>query len=101
MKLDLPDGSLDLLYTNCVDHAFDLEAMMTEHARVLKPDGFLLYDIGINMEKGTAGPFEAVSWDRTEDLVVKLLGKFEKLVRAERDENFGGLWLWVLLRNKR
>jgi SAM-dependent methyltransferase len=101
MKLAAPDNSLDLLYTNCVDHSFDLEKMIDEHARALKPDGFLLYDMGINMEKGAGGPFEAVSWDRTEDLVVQLLGKFEKLFRAERDENFGGQWLWVLLQKKR
>jgi SAM-dependent methyltransferase len=101
MNIELPDGSLDLLYTNCVDHAFDLEKLMTEHARVLKPSGFLLYDMGINMEDGKGGPFEAVSWDRTEDLVVNLLGRFHKLIRAERDEQFGGQWLWVLLQNKK
>lgn len=101
MNIDLPEGSLDLLYTNCVDHAFDLEKMMDEHSRVLKPGGFLLYDMGINMEEGKGGPFEAVSWDRTEDLVGKLLGRFKKLIRAERDEQFGGQWLWVLLQGKR
>jgi hypothetical protein len=74
--------------------------MMAEHARVLKPSGFLLYDMGINMEEGKGGPFEAVSWDRTEDLVANLLGRFKKLIRAERDEQFGGQWLWVLLQNK-
>jgi len=101
MNINLPDGSLDLLYTNCVDHAFDLEKLMTEHARVLKPSGFLLYDMGINMEEGKGGPFEAVSWDHTENLVVNLLGRFHKLIRAERDEQFGGQWLWVLLQNKK
>lgn len=101
MNIDLPEGSLDLLYTNCVDHAFDLEKMMAEHARVLKASGFLLYDMGINMEEGKGGPFEAVSWDRTEDLVVSLLGRFHKLIRSERDEQFGGQWLWVLLQNKK
>jgi len=90
MQLAAPDNTVDLLYTNCVDHSFDLDEMIAEHARVLKSDGFLLYDMGINMEKGAGGPFEAVSWDRTEDLAVQLLGKFEKLIRAERDENFGG-----------
>jgi hypothetical protein len=29
------------------------------------------------------------------------LEKFEKLIRAERDESFGGQWLWVLLQKKR
>ncbi len=32
MKLDYPDNSLDLLYTNCVDHAFDLDKLVEEHA---------------------------------------------------------------------
>ncbi|MDX2079812.1 MAG: class I SAM-dependent methyltransferase [Terrimicrobiaceae bacterium] len=100
MNLDCETGSMDLLYTNCVDHAFDLEKMIEEHARVLKPGGFLLYDMGINMEEGKGGPFEAISWDRTEDLVIRLLGRFKKLVHAERDEAFGGQWLWVLLQNK-
>lgn len=101
MKLKEADNSLDLLYTNCVDHSFDLDSMFAEHARVLKPGGFLLYDMGINMEEGRGGAFEAVAWDRTEDLVVRLLGRFRKLIRAERDESFGGQWLWVLLQSKR
>jgi len=100
MKLAEATDSLDLLYTNCVDHSFDLDAMFTEHARVLKPQGFLLYDMGVNMEEGKGGPFEAVAWDRTEDLVTKLLGRFRKLVRAEREDHFGGEWLWVLFQSK-
>jgi ATP-dependent Clp protease ATP-binding subunit ClpA len=35
------------------------------------------------------------------DLVVSLLGRFHKLIRSERDEQFGGQWLWVLLQNKK
>ena len=101
MKLQEATDSIDLLYTNCVDHSFDLEEMMKEHARVLKPDGFLLYDMGTNMEEGSGGPFEAVSWDRTENLVIRLLEQFKKLIRAERDDAFGGAWLWVLLQEKK
>lgn len=100
MRLQEPEGSVDLLYTNCVDHAFDLEAMIAEHARVLKPDGFLLYDMGTNMEQGAGGPFESVSWDRTENLVIRLLERFKKLIHAEREESFGGAWLWVLVQKK-
>jgi len=101
MHIDAPDHSLDLLYTNCIDHAFDLDAMIAEHSRVLKPDGFLLYDIAINIQEGQGGPFEAISWDRNEDLVIRLLNRFEKLVHAERDEAFGGTWLWILVQGKR
>ena len=96
MNLSFADDSLDLVYTNCVDHAFDLEAMLKEHARVLKPTGFLLYDIGINMEAG-GGPFEAIAWERTEDVVLRLLRHFRELVHAEREPQ----WLWVLVRGKK
>jgi len=95
MHLDYPDSSLDLLYTNCVDHAFDLDAFFGEHARAMKPDGYVLYDIGVSMEDGS-GPFEAVSWKRSEDIFQKLLSKFKKLIRVERDP----YWMWVLLRGK-
>lgn len=95
MNLNFPDNSIDLLYTNCVDHAFDLEKLIGEHARVLKPNGYLLYDIGINMEEG-GGAFEAISWDRTEDIVLRLLKKFRSAVRLGRERQ----WLWVLVRDK-
>lgn len=95
MHLEAADNSLDALYTNCVDHAFDLEKMIAEHSRVLKPDGFLLYDVGINMEEG-GGPFEAISWDRTEDIVVRLLEKFRSVIRIERERQ----WLWILVQGK-
>jgi hypothetical protein len=95
MHLGVEDDSLDLIYTNCVDHAFDLDAMLAEHARALKPGGFLLYDIGVNMEQG-GGPFEAIAWRRSEDVMLRMLGVFKTLVRAERDP----AWLWVLVRDK-
>lgn len=96
MRLKNPDNSLDLIYTNCVDHAFDLDAMLAEHARALKPDGLLLYDIGINMEEG-GGPFEAIAWERTEDVIARMFGRFRELLRAEREPQ----WLWVLMRGKK
>lgn len=96
MHLVEKDNSLDLLYTNCVDHAFDLDALFKEHARVIKPDGYVLYELGANMEGG-GGPFEAVAWERTEDVFVKMLGIFGQLIHVERDQE----WLWILMRGKR
>lgn len=95
MKLDFKDNSLDCLYTNCVDHAFDLDKMITEHARVLKPNGFLLYDVGINMEEG-GGPFEAISWEHTEDVMRRMMKTFQNVIRVERERQ----WLWILVQNK-
>ncbi len=95
MNLTLPNDSLDLLYTNCVDHAFDLDQMIAEHTRVLKPEGYLLYDIGINLEAG-GGPFEAIAWERTEEVVLRLLASFRSVIRIERERQ----WLWVLVQGK-
>lgn len=96
MKLAVPDNSMDLIYTNCVDHSFDLDAMIMEHARALKPDGYLLYDIAFNEEEG-AGVWESIAWEREEDVVRRLMEKFRELVRVERERQ----WVWVLLRGKR
>ena len=93
MHLDAGDRSLDLIYTNCVDHAFDLDAMVAEHARALRPEGWLLYDIGINIEDG-GGPFEAISWDRTEEVVLRILKNFRELWHVEREPQ----WLFILVR---
>lgn len=93
MKLEAADRSLDLIYTNCVDHAFDLDRLIAEHARALKADGLLLYDIGVNMEEG-GGAFEAISWNRSEDIILRLLKKFRTVIRVEREPQ----WLWMLVK---
>ncbi|MBJ7390794.1 MAG: methyltransferase domain-containing protein [Chthoniobacterales bacterium] len=95
MKLAEPENSLDLIYTNCVDHSFDLDAMIAEHARALKPDGYLLYDIAFNEDEGS-GVWESIAWEREEDVVRRLLDAFRELVRVERDRK----WVWVLVRCK-
>lgn len=96
MKLGAPDNSLDLIYTNCVDHSFDLDAMIAEHARALKSNGYLLYDIAFNDDEG-AGVWESILWEREEDVIRRLMEKFRDLVRVERERG----WIWVLVRGKR
>ncbi len=95
MRLEQPDNSVDFIYTNCLDHAFDLDKFFAGNARVLKPDGYVLYDFGLSEQVG-GGAFEAVSWTRAEDLLPKLLHHFRELVRLEREPR----WLWMLLHGK-
>jgi len=47
------------------------------------------------MEAG-GGPFEAISWDRTEDVVLRLLCNFRAVIRIERESQ----WLWILVQGK-
>lgn len=44
-RLVFPDGSVDAVYTNALDHAFELSTVMTEIARVLRPGGLALLDL--------------------------------------------------------
>jgi SAM-dependent methyltransferase len=63
--LAFPDGSVDVVYTNCLDHAFDLPRILAEVSRVLKPDGVFVADIVHGYEEGyMAGAYEATYWPR-------------------------------------
>ena len=78
--LPLGDASVDAVYSNCVDHAFDLDMMFTEARRILKPGGFFLYDISL----AEPGAFEAVEWDRPETALVTLLRYATSLIEVRR-----------------
>ncbi len=97
MKLDSPDSSLDMIYCNSIDHAFNLESLFSEHARVIKPDGYVLYDIAFR-ENGAskAGSFEAVRWKSEEALFLFMLKYFKKVVKVETEPG----WKWMLLQGK-
>jgi SAM-dependent methyltransferase len=67
-------GSVDVVYTNVLDHVFDLERAMAEVTRVLTPDGMLLADILPGYEEGfTPGRFEATHWPRLEVLIERIM----------------------------
>lgn len=95
--LENADGSVDLVYSNSVDHAFDLDAFFGEHARVLKPNGFALYDVQRVYRPGDRAPFEATLWRRSEDVLVWALRYYERLVKVEADHD----WTWALLQHPR
>ncbi|MCL0100024.1 class I SAM-dependent methyltransferase [Dehalococcoidia bacterium] len=94
MHLTEETSSIDMVYSNCVDHAFNLDEFFAEHSRVLRPDGYALYDIGRSASR--AGPFETVSWDDDEPIYLTRR-YFEELIRVETEP----IWKWVLLRGTR
>ena len=100
MHLENADASVDLFYTNCADHAFDLDGFFAEHSRILKPSGYAIYDIATpcpRVRGAPLGAFETVTWRRAEDAVTLLLRHFAELIRVERD----GMWLSITVRGGR
>lgn len=97
MHLENPDSSVDMIYCNAVDHAFDLESFFREHARVIKPGGYVLYDIAARDDATQEpGPFEAVGWESQYAPFLLMLKYFKKLVKVETEP----LWMWILLQGK-
>ena len=90
---DLPDDSVDLVYSNSLDHAFDLERFFVEHRRVLKDDGFALYDVHGAYRPGDKAAFESTLWTRPENVIKRILDHFQRVLRLET----AGDWTWVLV----
>jgi SAM-dependent methyltransferase len=97
MHLENPDSSVDMIYCNALDHAFNLESFFCEHARVIKPDGYALYDIAVqDKEAQEQGAFEAAGWKSHEALFLFMLKYFKKVVKVETEP----AWMWILLQGK-
>lgn len=93
MHLQNEDSSLDMIYCNAVDHAFNLDSFFAEHARAIRPNAYALYDIAI----GEGGAFEAVEWKSEEAVFMLMLKYFKKAIKVETEHD----WKWVLLQGKK
>lgn len=71
--LQFADASVDCVYTNSLDHAFDLPQILSEVRRVLKPRGLFVVDIVYGHEEGyIVGDHDAMHWGRSEDFAKHL-----------------------------
>jgi len=89
MKIDAPDGSLDMVYCNAIDHAFNMDGFFEEQTRVIRPGGFAMYEVIPGM-KGEV--FESVEWRSDGVLFRKLLDYFERVVKVDSEP----VWMWML-----
>lgn len=71
--LQYANKSVDIVYTNALDHAFDLEKIVSEVTRVLKDDGVFIAEIVDPSVRGP-GDYEAIWWKTLDDVV----GRIEK-----------------------
>jgi SAM-dependent methyltransferase len=71
--LAFPDGSVDVVYTNVLDHAFDLERVMGEVRRVLSADGVALIEVIRGTDEGyLPQEYESVAWKTARGFADKL-----------------------------
>jgi len=80
------DGSFDTVYTNSIDHAWDLRNLSIEISRVLVPNGRLILEIGpIKGDKSVVksrSKYESLMWKNSKDVIpyfeeFKLVKKFK------------------------
>lgn len=73
-ELQFADASVDVVFTNSLDHAFDLERILGEVRRVLKPDAHFVVEANVEADEGgaAAGPYESMVWKSADDLLERL-----------------------------
>ena len=71
--LQFADASVDIVYTNSLDHVYELERVLAEVHRVLKPDGAFVAELGLGTEEGgEPGFYEALAWQRADELIERI-----------------------------
>lgn len=81
--LQFATGSVELVFTNSLDHAFDLNRILNEVHRVLVNEGFLLVEVG---EPEGRGFYESLSWSSVDDLLGRIQEGGFQLEHRERFE---------------
>jgi hypothetical protein len=67
--LQFPQDSVDVVYTNSLDHAFDIQRIIGEVQRVLKPGGHFIVEAVEGTDAGVMPQaFESFSWKAIDDL---------------------------------
>ena len=92
---DLPyeDETVDAVYSNCIDHVFDIDMFLSEQFRVLGPGGLMLLDFARNNRAEAPGSqFESFFWNDSEDIRAHVSRRFPTVLDERRDKN----WHWVL-----
>ena len=68
--LQFAPGSVDVVYTNSLDHVFDITRLAGEVRKVLKPGGtFILEAVEGRAQGVNPGFFESFFWNQVDDLV--------------------------------
>ncbi|HEX6534103.1 MAG TPA: class I SAM-dependent methyltransferase [Gemmatimonadaceae bacterium] len=73
-QLQFAAESVDVVFTNSLDHAYDLERVLKEVHRVLKPGGVLVAELGLGeREGGKPNYYEALAWPDVNTMVERVV----------------------------
>jgi SAM-dependent methyltransferase len=68
--LQFAPKSVDVVYTNSLDHAFDIDRIAKEVLKVLKPEGLLIVEAVQGRDQGVnPGFFESFFWNNINELI--------------------------------
>lgn len=90
--IQFASGTVDVVFSNALDHAFDLERLAGEIRRVLQPAGVVVLEIVNGRKEGyTPGYYEASIWDSVEDVVqLFVAGGFSIMSRSPIEYPWAG-----------
>ena len=78
-----PTRSVDVVFTNSVDHVFDFDRFINETKRVLKPDGLFVLEIYKGEEEGVhARYYESVHWKKIDDVLELFLKSGFRIIKT-------------------
>lgn len=99
--LVFPDGVIDAIYCNSLDHAMDLDKLLSEIKRVLRARGLFIADLLQGYDEGfTPGAFESMSWRNRQEFIERIaeLGGFEVVSIQEMGLHRRDEWTQVVFR---
>lgn len=94
--IQFPTNSVDVAFTNSLDHVYYFDKIVSEIKRVLKPKGFLILEI----ESGgtPSGAYESASWENVDDVLDFFLVAGFKIIK-KTDFSYPWLGHHITLRN--
>lgn len=85
-QLQFADASVDVVFTNSLDHVFALDKVLGEVHRVLKPGGHFIAELMLGTEEGgQPKEYESMGWKRASDLIDEICAK-GALTRLSRED---------------
>ena len=104
-NMDFKNNSFDTIYSNCIDHAWNLRKLSKEVYRILKDDGILILEIDHLLNKNIKkrqelikkqSKYESIMWENFNDIKKE----FKEFVTISKFVSIYDIFLVVILKVK-